>query len=100
MNPVIYTDWVGRIRQASEEACRLLGISPRAAKTRSLIMFFCENRLAVVEMMIAATGGAPIEFTSRIRTLAGGSARPVSVQVCRVGGAQHELLEWTLNLAA
>lgn len=96
---MIYTDWVGRIRQASREACAALGISPRASKKRSLIMFFSENRRAVAEMMIAATGGTPMRFTAAIRSLAGGSIRPVSVQICRVGGAQHDVLEWTLSVA-
>jgi PAS domain-containing protein len=93
----IYTDLTGRIREASEQACELLGVAAsHLAVTRKLPLFFVENRHQLLELMSAAAGGLTMmQMPTIIQGLRGGRRR-VLVEIHRIGSVHQDLLEWVL----
>lgn len=92
----IYTDLTGRIREASQQACDLLGIaSATAAVKHSLPLFFVENRHHTLELMSAAASGLSMQLTTVLQGLKG-RRRPVRVEIHRIGSAHQDLLEWVV----
>ena len=93
----VYTDLTGRIREASEQACDLLGIpSARLAVNRKLPLFFVENRHRVVELMDAARGGLSMQVPTVVQALKGGRRRVV-IEIHRIGSIHQDLLEWVVR---
>lgn len=90
----VYTDLTGRIREASDQACELLGVpKARLAVNRKLPLFFVENRHRVLEMMSAAAAGVTMQMPTIMQGLKG-RRRQVLVTVQRIGSAHQDLLEW------
>jgi len=92
----LYTDFTGRIRDASEQSCELLNIaSVRSALNRKLPLYFVENRHRVVEMMDAARRGLSKQVLTAVQN--GRTRLRVIVEAHRVRSEHHELLEWVVR---
>lgn len=92
----IYTDLTGRIREASQQACDLLGIASGAAAVKhKLPLFFVENRHHTLELMSAAASGLSMQMTTVVQGLKG-RRRRVSVEIHRIGSVHQDLLEWVV----
>jgi PAS domain S-box-containing protein len=92
----LITDQAGLIVSANAAAARLLNLTTRGARERSLLMFFEEQRHQVAIYMERAAAGRVEQFSSRIRPR---DRRPFDVQV-HLSAAEFERggeLEWALE---
>src|SRR5918993_2409251 len=92
----VITDQTGVIISANAAAARLLNLTTRGARERSLLLFFEEQRHQVSMHMERAVAGRIEQFSSRIRPR---DRRPFDVQV-DISAAEFErggVLEWALE---
>ena len=93
----VITDDHGLILTANAAAARLLNLTPRGAKDRSMLVFFDEDRPRVAARLQRAVEGRIEQFTSRIRPR---DRKPFEVQV-DISAAPFERggsLEWVLEV--
>jgi DNA-binding response OmpR family regulator len=74
----IITDAVGDIRDTSDEAAKLLNLSPRGLRGRNLPAFITDNRLRLMTELLRASEGLIID---RMSTLQPRDRRPVRVHL-------------------
>lgn len=91
----IYTDLTGGIREASPQACELLGVDVHLAAKRKLPLFFVENRHHLLELMSAAAVGMSMQMPTTVQGLRG-KRRRVLVEIHRIGSVHQDLLEWVV----
>ena len=97
--PIVITDDRGTILTANAAAARLLNLTPRGAKDRSILVFFDEDRARVATRMERAVEGRIEQFTSRLRPR---DRKPFQVHV-DISAAPFERggsLEWSLEVPA
>jgi CheY-like chemotaxis protein len=97
--PWIVTDWLGHILDLSDDAAKLLNLSPRGARGRSLPTFFVDHRQGLIADVRRASEGLIIE---RVRMLRPRERRPVRVRVDvselpKASSGERTELHWVLT---
>ena len=92
----VITDLDGVIHEASENAHSFLGVSARSAVGRNLLLFFAEDRLAVLASIRRLTQLERVEGSARLKPR---DRRPIPVRFCIVAAGPRgvsELVRWEI----
>jgi DNA-binding response OmpR family regulator len=94
--PNLVTDEVGQIVAVNAAAARLLNLSPRGARDRSLPMFFDGDRLRVIAHMRRACGGRIEQLTATLRPRER-KPFPVHLDISATPFEREGALQWVLE---
>jgi len=96
IDPILITDWDGKILEANRQAIQLSGFSDEELRSQTIDGLHEVNGLRVGAGFEAPRDGEPRSYESSLRQKEGGSL-PVEAHVRRVDFEQSDALQWMLR---
>jgi NtrC-family two-component system sensor histidine kinase KinB len=96
IDPILITDWTGKILEANRQAIQLSGFSDEELRSQTIDQLHDVNDLRVGAGFEALRDGEPFNYESLLRKKEGGSV-PVEVHVRRVEFEQSDSIQWMLR---
>lgn len=96
IDPILITDWNGKILEANRQAIQLSGLTDEELRAQTIDRLHEVNWNRVGEQFKYLRGGEPGSYESVMRKKEGGGV-PVEIHVRRVKFEQSDSLQWTLR---
>ncbi len=96
IDPILITDWDGKILEANRQAALLSGLTDEELRAHSIDKLHEVNWSRTGQKFEFLRGGEPSSYESSLRQKEGGSV-PVEVHVRRVEFEQSDSLQWMLR---
>lgn len=96
IDPILITDWNGRILEANRQAVQLSGLTDEELRAQTIDQLHDVNWGCVGQKFEFLRGDEPGSYESSLRQKSGGSV-PVEVHVRRVEFEQSDSIQWMLR---